>query len=334
MYAPLLKRIDEKTVAGMEEIPTFAFYKELCVVELLVPPEAQKEEGLEKIVKPFSNNMYGDWSKEMFYCFSLHTQLFPPAIVERGVSSSVNEEHYCISLSNDDGFELLRYNWDLLLHLLFPVKASDEEMKSRASSACNFSQALEALPDGSIVPVIRGISCHPSLRFGLSAEEIHALQEPAMLDRIHFSYVAFLRFFGWKLHDDTRGEVDRHRGFASRYSLLRPSQEGRMNQDMESAPTSSLESSEIFPHQYHLFDFYESGIPRIIDCMLSIEFYQYAIRLVEFMIEEIIAGRLVFLFDLIEKILLPRLVECSSVDQSHISRLTKKLKSIVESDSE
>lgn len=40
------------------------------------------------------------------------------------------------------------------------------------------------------------------------------------MDRLHYSYIIFLRFYGWRMHDDQRGVIDRHRNWRTRYKLL------------------------------------------------------------------------------------------------------------------
>lgn len=53
-----------------------------------------------------------------------------------------------------------------------------------------------------------------------------------------------------------------------------------------------------------MFDFYSNGLVHIINSLLDMGLYTFATRLVEFLIEEMSCGRLLFLYDLVNSQLL------------------------------
>lgn len=181
------------------------------------------------------------------------------------------------------------------------------------------------------------------LQVGLRRRDLKELNCPSAVDKIHYSIIVFLRFYGWRLHDDTRGEIDRHQNWRERYALLRPTPRTIVAPNNEEEATIACKregQTESFSEflqrspKYGEFDFYTSGLPHFVQCFLGIGFITYAIGLVEFVIEEMKAERLTFLIHLVSETLLPELEHSPSVDSSHISRLRRKLKSLLESDSE
>jgi hypothetical protein len=44
--------------------------------------------------------------------------------------------------------------------------------------------------------------------------------DSSAMDRYHYAIGVFLQWFGWRLHDGTTGEVDRHREWRARYAAL------------------------------------------------------------------------------------------------------------------
>lgn len=180
------------------------------------------------------------------------------------------------------------------------------------------------------------------LQGGLTPKVVKELRHCTMLDRILYSVTVFLRFYGWRLHDDTRGEVDRHRNWRGRYALLKPAHiEGRSACDPEEKrkvtekfSTGDLSVTPCSSPAYGKFNFYTSGLPHLVQSFLTIRFFQYAIRLVEFIVEEMKAERLTFLYSFVSENLVPLLENCCEIDPSHTARLRRKLRSLIESDSE
>lgn len=192
---------------------------------------------------------------------------------------------------------------------------------------------------------ISSISCRDikELQAGLNLESLRELNCPNVFDRIHYSIITFLRFYGWRLHDDTRGELDRHLNWRKRYALLGMARkeigigkirevEGEKSKIV--VPVEHTTEDFCSTPEYGKFDFYTSGLPHLVESFLGIGFSLYAIHLVEFIIDEMKAERLTFLYSLVKETLLPALERCRSVDASHMSRLRRKLRSLVESDSE
>ncbi|CCW70176.1 unnamed protein product [Phytomonas sp. Hart1] len=379
--------------------PSVDFYRGRTRVELVVPPCTPSA--------PLPNSLFtsfpapeGDIEDpdvgegvRRLGVFELHQMLFPPTAMDD--TSQLAEEHYAEKLANEEGLELLQWNWELLLALLFPCLLEGDPVPapSRPTSetfqageiGSNKSEDFEKDPETSPVPALH-VSTNPSPPLLRSADvctaahitdvDLAHLREPGMIDRIYYSYIVFLRFLGWKVHDEKRGMLDRHRSWRRRYELLAPLALSSKPEDdltdafcsgddrssrkpAEALSTSSGDGGCITPSgighahsngvsgrvsrasksplrrfKYGHFDFYCDAIPRMLRCFLSIGFLTISVRLVEFIIEEMAAGRIEFLYDLVEKQALPALNSCTAIDASHIRRLTKMFHSLTQSDSD
>lgn len=169
----------------------------------------------------------------------------------------------------------------------------------------------------------------------LSATDLKVIREPGHMDRIYYSYIVLLRFFGWRVHDEERGLLDRNRAWAERYAMLEMFRAHR-TQQAEMTPCSALSPPLQMPPSptYAAFNFYEDGLPRVLRGLLDVGFLRLAVRLVEFVMEEIKCDRLLFLLPLVEGTLLPLVVEHANVEPSHKTRLKKQLYRLTHSDSD
>ncbi|KAK7201211.1 hypothetical protein NESM_000182700 [Novymonas esmeraldas] len=285
----------------------------------------------------------------------LHQLLLPPAPVN-GLGE-VADESYAVQLAAPDGLEYLRRRWHVLLPLLFPrqlhdasgevgAAGQDSPSDDRGNSGC---EATSECCDTTSPEVAWSTAqlCEELRRRSLSAEDLATVREPGMMDRVYYSYVVLLRFFGWRVHDEERGLVDRHRGWQARYASLdlhrgAPTAPAATAHDEDERDdivcgdggASVMHAAHDAPPTYATFDFYASGLPRVLGCLLDIGFLRLAVRLVEFLLEEMSAGRLVPLQSLVEATLLPMIVDHPHVEASHKTRLQRRLYRLTHSDSD
>ncbi|AYU79689.1 hypothetical protein, conserved [Leishmania donovani] len=301
----------------------------------------------------------------------LHQALLPPAAVN-GLGD-VADENYALQLASSDGLEFLRLHWHVLLPLLFPccrwgdeAGATDPAVlcsgQDNSSSKCSshVQQDFSGSEEGASAPFES--SCSASelyellLRRPLLESDLAIVREPGLMDRIYYSYVVLLRFFGWRVHEEERGLLDRHRAWQERYALLelyRMPTTAAATTQLATGPTAAgtrshvdgddVKGNSVYqarracpppPPTYHSFNFYESGVPRVLRSLLDIGFLRLAVRLVEFLLEEMGYGRLLFLLPLVEATLLPILVQQPHVESSHKTRLKKRLYRLTHSDSD
>eukprot|EP00796_Vickermania_ingenoplastis_P012907 gene12909-8766_t len=296
---------------GLQRHPSYGFYTGLRPVRLTAAPSGESTEALS--------------------CFALHAALLPPSRVECGAVADVNDNLYAEGIASDDGLELLRANWFLLLYLLFPPKfVIDRDLDAGVEDDAASRAPLP--PDPETADSETKLDVHPitdvreCLRASttLNTAQSAMMRSPDVLDRIHYSYIIFLRFFGWRLHDETRGVLDRHRSWEKRYALLSLGSScvvARPSIPVDAAaPLWCTEAP-----QYKTFDFYSSGLPVIVKGLIAFRLFRFAVGLVEFLLEEMNAERLLHLHELVENSLLPTLESCKGVDASHTTRLRKKL---------
>ncbi|CAG9576406.1 conserved hypothetical protein [Leishmania major strain Friedlin] len=301
----------------------------------------------------------------------LHQTLLPPAAVN-GLGD-VADENYAVQLASSNGLEFLRLHWHILLPLLFPCCRWGDEAgaidptvscsgRDNSSGQCSshVQQDFSGSEEGASSPVES--SCSASelyellLRRPLLESDLAIVREPGLMDRVYYSYVVLLRFFGWRVHEEERGLLDRHRAWQERYALLelyRASTTAAATTQLATGPTAAGPCSHVDgddfegnnvhqarhacprpPPTYHSFNFYESGVPRVLRSLLDIGFLRLAVRLVEFLLEEMSYGRLLFLLPLVEVTLLPILVQQPHVESSHKTRLKKRLYRLTHSDSD
>lgn len=254
----------------------------------------------------------------------LHSTLLPPAKV--GALDDVAQENYSMQIASEVGLEYLRSNWRVLLIVLFPclppgvapLPVDREE-----------GEALDAVHRTHASPDIEPSCLEACASYPMSTVDLNALREPGMMDRIYYSYVVLLRFLGWRMHDEKRGLLDRHRNWEARYNLLRPDAavlaDWRQGVDLLQAPLAP---------PYGHYHFYVAALWRSLQCFLSVGFLTFAVRLVEFLIEEMSCGRLDFLSDFVREMALPLLQGSADIEASHLTRLQKRFTRLTESDSD
>jgi hypothetical protein len=286
---------------------------------------------------------------------ALHQRLLPPAPVN-GLGE-VADESYALQLAASDGIDLLRLNWHLLSPLLFPScrsgggggvwaketantnKRKDGEdgcgNSTHASTTGDVDKAavdMDAAPESHWPPQ----ELYNRLQRPLSAEDLKVIREPGHMDRIYYSYIVLLRFFGWRVHDEERGLLDRNRAWAERYALLALHRVRKEEHQVEQSDVPSSPSTMPLPPPptYGVFDFYSDGLPRVLRGLLDVGFLRLGVRLVEFVMEEMKSDRLLFLLPLVEDTLLPLVVQHESVEASHKKRLQQQLYRLTHSDSD
>ncbi|CAD2215835.1 Opioid growth factor receptor (OGFr) conserved region containing protein, putative [Angomonas deanei] len=262
--------------------------------------------------------------EEKVFVISLHKLLMPPTATPT-LDAEEQAESYAQQIAGDEGIELLRRNWKLIVAVLFPCGSP---LKEASSSAATEGTPNEGAP----------ISFEECASTNLRPADVRDLREPGSIDRIHYSYIVLLRFFGWRLHDESRGVLDRHRNWESRYTVLadyppvhgEPSPSGLPSGVLEAIQLKNVPDSP----SYGAFHFYNGAILRILQCFITVGFLTYAVQLVEFMLEEMGNGRLLHLYDWMEQCVLPLLVAEETIDKSHKTRLKKKFYKLTHSDSD
>ncbi|KPI87232.1 hypothetical protein ABL78_3702 [Leptomonas seymouri] len=290
---------------------------------------------------------------------ALHQRLLPPAPM--GGLAEVAAESYAAQLAAPDGIEFLRVHWHLLLPLLFPCSSSDPTPKAggadtdlesggvtasrhvKTAYSDNGAASATAKRAGEVAVDGEEEDAEPESRWTaqellayiqrpLSEADLKVIREPGHMDRIYYSYIVLLRFFGWRVHDEERGLLDRHRAWAERYAQL---ELYRSNCACgEPALAASSPGQLPPPPTYARYNFYEAGLQRVLRGLLEVGFLRLAVRLVEFLMEEMKSDRLLFLLPLVEFTLLPLVVECENVEASHKARLKKHLHRLMHSDSD
>lgn len=296
--------------------------------------------------------------KEDLFSIALHRQLMPPT-AEATLDAEIQHESYAQQIAGEDGMELLRLNWKLLLAVLFPSLARGQTVGG-LQEACRHAprSVIEAAVEEAVVPghgaPLTVDMVHTYVTQQVTPSDFRQLRDPGMLDRVHYSYVVLLRFFGWRIHDEQRGVLDRHRHWESRYAVLASSfsssdalptprrstdddddnQRGEAGAVPESvyAAIALLEVPDSAP-VYGAFNFYDAALLRALQCLLQFGFITYAVRLVEFVMDEIVSERLPFLLEWVGGRAVP-LVAASDADESHKKRLQKKWYKLTHSDSD
>jgi hypothetical protein len=128
--------------------------------------------------------------------------------------------------------------------------------------------------------------------------------DAGLMDRMHYSYGVALHFYGWRLHDQETGTVDRHKNWRVRYDAL---------QDDE------VRYAYITWLLRHLLEF-----------MLT----SYAHRLTLFLVEEFAAGRLLQLREMWRRWWWPMINGCTEVDALAKLQLRRREAKLDQSDSD
>jgi hypothetical protein len=146
----------------------------------------------------------------------------------------------------------------------------------------------------------------PSVLEGqLSVSEWRALtRDGAMLDRIHYSYTILLHYFGWRLHDQETGEVDRHARWRERYAQLDQARS-----------------------VYCVWT-------RTLRVLLELRMPNYVGRFLRFLLEEFKADRLPWLISIFDDVWWPMASECGDVASDLKAQLAKRRKRLARSSSD
>lgn len=293
----------------------------------------------------------------------LHHTLFPPAPV--GALGEVANENYAVQLASPLGLEMLRSNWRSLLCALFPCLLEEDDPLPEVEPHAAADADVDAAADAADAPLVSPERC---VLARCSTHDYDRLREPGTMDRLFFSFVVFLRFFGWRVHDEQRGVLDRHRNWESRYQLLEKayhaslSSEGgqprnaffllSLTEGVVGGASGGEEEEEATAQrvrrktreallampsalpQPDSFDYYSVALLRIVHCFLDFGFLTLAVGLVEFLLEEMACGRLGFLHGLVEGAALPCVRACKDIHEGHKQRLGRKLFKLTHSDSD
>ncbi|ORC87593.1 uncharacterized protein TM35_000211990 [Trypanosoma theileri] len=294
------------------EHPSVSFYRGYRSVKVQLP--IQENSPLEK------ENI----SSSSFCCFhviGLHQALLPPS--QGGVQFT--EEERSAQLSSSDGLELLRVNWELLLWLLMPTVRIEflsivkEEMNLNRKKEEKVNVKGDNDDDDDVSTPICSLQ---ELLTPLMWKDYTQLREPGMMDRVHYSYVVFIRFYGWRIHNEESGVLDRHQNWKERYKIL-----------LENCKENNNKQDDNICCGLKKCCFY-SALTHILRVLLDLCFTRYAINLVAFMLEEMRKGRLLRLQSSLEKCWLPQVIECKQVPVSEKERLQRQLYRLTHSDSD
>ncbi|KAG8342331.1 hypothetical protein TRVL_06841 [Trypanosoma vivax] len=314
--------------------PSVAFYAGECPVRLLIPPK-------EAPTFPPDGGL--------FHVISLHQALLPVCH-----SATFSDEEQSLRLSSPTGLELLRLNWELLLYLLFPSVQPDCLGGGIPSGAKGHEdgETVSANSKEGMGGTCSIFSVH-DVCFPLSWDDYSELRQPCLMDRVHYSYVVFLRFFGWRIHDEESGVLDLHRSWRLRYAAL-SRQDYFCSGHTASGDKDAVEgngcviystlmnkcANECSPRGGTGCGF-EGRMPRhyyalthILNVLLELCLIRYAVNLIAFLMEEMTKGRLLFLQPLLEEQWLPLVFNARQVPDADKARLRHQLYRLTHSDSD
>ncbi|EKF38749.1 hypothetical protein MOQ_001044 [Trypanosoma cruzi marinkellei] len=295
--ARLRESADEVAAAGghFREHPSVSFYRGSRPVQVRLPP--QKEGETENVTS-------------CLHVIALHQALLPPC----RDGTSFSEEEQSARLSSPDGLELLQLNWNRLLWLLMP-----SVQFGKRTEGCTLTEADH------LISVKKNEECTThslisdcEISQALTWKDYQKLRHPSMMDRVHYSYVVFLRFYGWRLYDEESGILDRHRNWQARYKTLVP------RCDVHDGNANDSEVA---------IGFY-GALSRILCVLLELCLTRYAVNLIAFLLEEMRKGRLLFLQSNLERSWLPQVLHSKQVAESEKERLRRQLYRLVHSDSD
>ncbi|ESL11699.1 hypothetical protein TRSC58_00544 [Trypanosoma rangeli SC58] len=292
----LRQKTEEAAAAGVHfrEHPSVSFYRGGRPVEVRLPPqrvgEAQHDTSFLRVI-------------------ALHEALLPPCRTGSGFS----EEEQSARLSSSDGIELLRLNWNRLLWLLMPSlqfgvttgkepEREEDYASMEVDGECTSSSLISDW----------------ELQRPVTWEDYKQLRHPSVMDRIHYSYVVFLRFYGWRLYNEESGVLDRHQNWRERYKALALGSNLRDGGGAADGP---------------FLGFY-AALPRILCVLLELCLTRYAVNLVAFLLEEMGKGRLLLLQSSLEESWLPQILRSRQVAEAERERLRRQLYRLSHSDSD
>eukprot|EP00758_Cryptobia_borreli_P003373 Tbor_TRINITY_DN3707_c0_g1::TRINITY_DN3707_c0_g1_i1::g.2350::m.2350 len=204
---------------------------------------------------------------------SLHSTLLPPSTLPsteeqcRAPGSDIHTSLAPDRSGTHEGYKLLEDNWATIAGFLFPtfrwntIDYSGNEIPPAAAIISDKDGSMSAL---CMLPV-----CSP-----LSVDGYFSIRRDAsVMDRFHYSYMCLLAFYGWRLHDETTGELDRHKKWKERYDKL-------------SKGVASEE--ECGKHHY-------ITLTHVLHVLLEMKLFSYVKRFILFLMDEFAANRLLFL---------------------------------------
>ncbi|EAN87591.1 hypothetical protein C3747_140g27 [Trypanosoma cruzi] len=294
--ARLRESADEVAAAGgdFREHPSVSFYRGSRPVQVRLPP--QKEGETQNVTS-------------CLHVIALHQALLPPC----RDGTSFSEEEQSARLSSSDGLELLQLNWNRLLWLLMP----SVRLGTR-TEGCTLTEADQISVKKNEEFTKYSLISYCEIFQALTWKDYKQLRHPSMMDRVHYSYVVFLRFYGWRLYDEESGILDRHRNWRARYKMLVPRSD---------VHDGSVSGSEV------TIGFY-GALSRILCVLLELCLTRYAVNLIAFLLEEMHKGRLLFLQSKLERSWLPQILHSKQVAESEKERLRRQLYRLVHSDSD
>lgn len=161
-------------------------------------------------------------------------------------------------------------NWFDLLGALFPLTVAgkrafvDQFTPGQAAKDIPNSQEGKEAEDGQLYHYQRHLSF-------LSISGWKALRyDSHITDRFHYSYSCVLEYYGWRLHNEETGEVDRNKVWRDRYSALLSSARGGGDLKMFCYPF----------------------LTHVMQVLLELKLFPFVAKLLLFLLEEFKANRL------------------------------------------
>jgi hypothetical protein len=207
-----------------------------------------------------------------------HTTMLPPntnASIEGGPSEGFDR------LADAEQVELFGHNVVLPSVALLEGEAATAGSAMAVDSGNPTAVATRRAPphDASCSALL-----FPSLLEGnITAEQWKVLiRDGPMLDRIHYSYTIMLHYYGWRLHNEETGEIDRHQNWRARYEAL-----------------SSTQTSISSPLRLY------AVWTRMLRVLLELRMPNYVGRWMRFLLEEFKNDRLLFLLPVWDSVWFP-----------------------------
>jgi hypothetical protein len=158
----------------------------------------------------------------------------------------------------------------------------------------------------------------PSIHEDLDVQSWKQIRlDAAAMDRWQYTYTIWLHFFGWRLHNEETGELDRHRNWRGRYRSL--SRAGLASED----PFAGGGSTRCY-----------TELTRMLRVLLEMKLANYAVRCLIFLCDEFHAGRLHLLMTSWDRYYFPLVAGCTDADPDMVAFAMKKFQRVGSSDSD